>query len=298
MGNVQEYQVSTLITMIAYLSGPVRTGSRKVLHNSSSHILTVRAYSGPLKTYSVFKNPLSVLWARSVPNATKYFSGILATAWGLTHIHPNSIITVGPPALIAGYYIFRRREHAKYLDLVNLVKPVDDKWDDNKWNIRLNKYNEADIDNVLAGIENEFQHFTTQAIGAAERKIVDYAVENAGSENSATCQLLDENNQVLVHLDNLPETFVKLKADVSSDKDEFVEFVKMTVPYYNSKDLTHRKRLGVAEISMLQVPGGEEEKHSDYRLGIRLWPYKFFLKGEVVEPVVGLEMAEETPQTE
>lgn len=201
-------------------------------------------------------------------------------------MHPDTVVTAGPPIAVGAYYIYRRFQHAQYLKLVATVATKD--WDDKDWKVRIQKYDETSVENVLEGIDTQYDFFHVQVMEIVERRIVDYVVqcEGNGTLSPILSLLLDENKQVVVHLGD-PETYLSLKAEATLDSEEkVVEFVKFSVPFYTSKSKL-RKRLGVAEITMMEVPG-VDAAYKDYRMCIELSPYKMFAgQKEVIGAIEG-----------
>lgn len=245
--------------------------------------------SAPIKSYSGLKNPASLMWHHHMPPTAKYFGGILTAATTISHVHPNTLITVAPPVAVAGYFVVRRINHGNYIRLLDVVRPKEASgWADDDAKVRVWAYNEEDLATAVRGIENQYEHFQEQIVQMVENRVVDYVAtqEQDGLETAVTRALLDENKQVAVHMGASFETFVSLQADVvdSDGMAAVVEFVRCSVPYYSSKNLQLRRRLGVAEISLLQVPQPEaaEEKteYTDYKIWIDLTPYGFFGKAE------------------
>ncbi|OBA23168.1 hypothetical protein METBIDRAFT_36323 [Metschnikowia bicuspidata var. bicuspidata NRRL YB-4993] len=258
---------------------------RSAIARSAALATCRRNFSGPLvKSYAALKTPMSVFWAQNVPLTAKYASALVATAVGITHIHPNTCITVGPPALAAAYFLYRRHEHAQYKSLLALVKPEKGSALEDK-TVKIQNYNAADEANVLAGIENEYDSFRSQIIPVVRSKLVEYAMEmdREGKPSKITQQLLDENKQIVVHVDEDPETFVTLKAE-SEHEGFFPVFVSFSVPCFTSRNVKLRRRLGTLQVSMLEMKGedSESETFKEYRLAIQAWPYMMFSKSERV----------------
>lgn len=255
------------------------------------HFVGARHFSGPpLKRYSGLKNWPQLFWHTQVPAPAKLFSGILAGALSLTHIHPNTLATVGPPLLVGAFFANRRLNHARYLRLVEIVRPKNaSDWDDNSRKVRIWKYNEADVANVVRGLENSFEHYQAQMLELVAKKIVDFAIDHdEGLASRLVALFLDENRQVVVHLGENLETFVATQAEVvAPDGSEHIsEFQRFSVAIYSSKNVSTRKRLGVADVSVLSVPVTDveaETDYQDYRISIDITPFELWGKTERVE---------------
>lgn len=249
----------------------------------------VRCYSGPpLKRYTGFKNTPSLIWHTQIPAAAKLFGGVLAGAATFIHTHPNTLVTLGPPIAVALYFLHQRADHRQFQRLLSHVKPLNSSgWEDESSKIRVWNYDEADIRNVVRGIEDQYQHFQKQVLQLTENRIVDYVIERESLLNTSSLisSLMDENNQVMVHLGELPETFITSKADVVTPDglESLAEFVNFSVPLYSSKNTKKRNRWGIAEVSLLAVPEVPEGlPYQDYRISIRLTPHNLKAKTENV----------------
>lgn len=274
------FLISSLIdyTMLANTAAPRRIACR--LRVPVHHTLLHRAYSGPaIKTYSVYTSPAALFVAQTVPALAKYFGMILAGAGAVTYFHPETLITLAPPLGGLAYWAYSRLQTRQYRALVKLAMPEPNAWDDAR-TVHVPAYVESDVANALAGIDNEYQHFMRKVILELEARIADHVAEHAGDPAYPVATQLVDEGQLVVHLDSTAETFVTTKADVSAEKAEFVDFIRLSVPYFDSKE--RRTRLGVAEVSLLEVPGSETSEGRLYQLGLRLWPHKLFSKGELV----------------
>lgn len=225
-----------------------------------------------LSSYAPLKLPPRVWWCH-VPIVAKYGLGLVASAAGLTHLHPNTIGTVGPPLAVAGYFLWRRRQRQQYRSVLAFAQTGR--------SFRLRPYDELDVNNVLSGIENAYDHFRSQVMPELETRIVDHAVASSGH---AAAVLLDQNRQISLHLKD-PETFVSLRAPPDTRDRALVTF---SVPYFSAR--THGKRLGTAQVAMVEEEPeqsgneqeGEETNKVVYRMAVQLWPYKFFSRPERV----------------
>lgn len=241
-------------------------------------LITFRNYSGPpIKSYHGLKTPLSLIWANSPPQA-KVFGGIVALGLAIAHLHPNTMITLGPPLGVGAWLLRRQYERSEYNKLIKGILPTSQEdFEKQSQRIRVARYDETDVDTVLEGFDNQFQYFQKQILEIVEKRIVDYiAVSETKSDTISKLlrPLVDENKQVTVHLGSDFETFVTTKAEVPAVSDDtFVEFTKLSVPYFNSKNTQKRTRLGVAEVSLLEIPL-KEEQVQDFRIAITLVQYK------------------------
>lgn len=243
-----------------------------------------RALTYPIKLYGCLNTPVSLAWHKKTPPKAKYFLAILAAAAAIYHIHPDTIITLGPPTAIGWYFLARRINHKYYLKLVNEAKLLPTQ------NVKIPKYDETSVENVLRGINSEIDHFKKNVLKIVEQHMVDYVARQhaEGKISGVISALLDANNQVQLRLDPDFETLVLLQAE---DGDAIVDFVKFSVPYYAGKEKDSR-RVGVAEVTMLGVSEdaeinetneAEESEHEkeaeesrEWRMLIRLCTFRQF----------------------
>lgn len=249
-----------------------------------------RFYATPLlKSYSPIKTPTSLFWNSRVPLIAKAFSGCVAAALSLTHIHPDVLITVGPPVLGAGYYLYRRLWQHRFAELLELVLRLRGGL---LQCIKVPRYDETDVELARKDIDSELAYFLSVVLPAVESRVVDSLVEFSLRENlsPSLARLIDENGQIKLNMALLPETLVTLKAeDPSTELDAvvFLKFISFSVPFYDSKDPASRDRLGVLEVSMLEHPvenkAGEKDNDSDYYdIGINIWPHTSFSRAVAV----------------
>lgn len=236
------------------------------------HSSGIRCGEPPLKSYLPLKNPVSLMWAKQVPLPLKYGSGLVATALVLTQFHPNTVGTVAPPILVAGYWLNRQVNERAYQNLLSLIGPDSPR-------AIIKKYDESDVNNVLKGIENEYDHFTAQLFPQVEKILVDKIIDDARQNRAGT--LIDENNQVKVHLGESAETFVTLEAEVGEEDGAFLSFISLSIPFYSSGDKSNRRRLGVLQVALLEDSSGESPK-TEYKIAIQLWPFRMFLRPEQI----------------
>lgn len=253
-----------------------------------------RNYSGAaLKRYNGFTNWPSLTWNTRVPAPAKIFGMILSAAVTMTHVHPSTLVTLGPPMAVGSYFLNRRINHQRFLRLLALVKPsIASEWDDVRSKIRIWNYDETNVQNVLRGIDNEFQHTLVQSLEVLLKKLIDYVVQQESEDavSPLVALLLDENKQVVMHLGESPETLVSTRAEVidQDGNEQFVKFVRFSVALYSSKSIQTRSRVGVVDVGLLGVPeheGDDDLEYQDYRMGIEITPFKLFAKPEIVSAV-------------
>lgn len=245
-----------------------------------------RSYSAPSKRYTGFRLPGS-LFIHKVPAPAKWFSGFVATALSLTHLHPDTLITLGPPVLIGGYFAYRRINHQKYLHLIAQVVPkTSAEWSDDRYIFRIQSYDESDVRNVLNGYDNKYQHFMAQVVPLIEERLKD-VVELQQRQQKQHTLFMDSAGQFRVNLGPI-ETFVTSKAEVPSETDDgedVAEFITMLAPLWSSREQKDKKRVATLEVSMLKCPtSAPQGETDDYRVSVGFVPFKFLAKAEAFEP--------------
>jgi hypothetical protein len=211
-----------------------------------------------------------------VPLTAKYFGAIGITAFTLTHVHHDVLLTLGPPVVIGGYFAYKwyhRRQIA-----IETGKVLHHDLD----TIRVARYDESDISNVMKGLENQFDHFKANVVDVLEQKIADYVVEQKSNDTpSKIVPYFTDGDQITINMrPNELETFImtKLPPQDSTTDDapiysgDMIDFIKLSLPFYSSKDKAIRKRLGVIQVYLLESPQ-ESEKYIEYKICIEVVPY-------------------------
>lgn len=269
---------------------------RRWILNKSVGLSSVfaRNYSSlpPRKSYHANLSPISLLWNTKVSPTFKYCSLIAILSISMSHIHPNIIVTVGPPVLLGSWYLYSKWMKLQYATETEKLIPKSKKEFNSKDNdIIIKKYNEAEISNVLNGIDNEFDNFKRQVVDIIERRIIDYIISNEDQRNDMFSLFIDENKQVSIKLsENDIETFILLSASVpdfdsiedneaslSQSERKFQDFIKLSLPFFSSKDTSNRKRLGTIECYLLEMSNTQETDHIKYKILIEISPYKWFV---------------------
>lgn len=265
-----------------------------------------RNYSSlpPRKSYHANLNPISLLWNTKVSPTFKYCSSIAIVAISMSHIHPNIIITVGPPVLLGSWYLYTKWRKIQYAtESQKLIPKSKEQFNSKDNDIIISKYNEAEISNVLNGIDNEFDNFKRQVIEIIERRIIDYIILNQDQHNEMFSLFIDENKQVSIKLnENDIETFIVLSAPVpdfdsiedsetrSPLQQNFQDFIKLSLPFFSSKDASNRKRLGTIECYLLKMNNTQETNFIRYKILIEISPYKWIVESKdklVIEYIEG-----------
>lgn len=247
--------------------------------------------AAPIKSYQGITNPIRLFWHHKMPTTTKYFSYMISLAFILTHYHPNTLVTVGPPLVLAGWLGYKNWFKYNLNQLIKVVTPIDlaDTENEGKM-VNIEKYDETSVENVLNNIENEFDNFKVQILQLVERRIVDYIVDmrRRGTVNEDRFKMfIDENDQFNINLSHSNvETFITSKVELpvfteqsSVDPDTVItDLIKLSLPIYSIKDLNADKRLAVVEVTLLEIPTEETSNFQQFRIRIEIKPYTFFAK--------------------
>ncbi|CAH2355610.1 hypothetical protein CLIB1423_29S01090 [[Candida] railenensis] len=257
--------------------------------------LPVRHYSSlpPRASLHSDLSPVSIFWHQRFPTAYKYFSLVVASAGTLRYIHPNTLITIGPPLAVGSWFIYKWYKHSySYKREIAKIYPKSTlEASDPNNQILMKPYDEASVENVLNGIEDEFDSFKTQILPLIESKLIDYAIlknnnplgifkrREDGNDEQLTCKLGDdfETFIVLPLIDKyLPyNEYQRDLMESTEGRIEFDKFIKFSVPFYSSKDSTTRKRLATVEVYLLQHVNTDSENQL-YKISVELVKYGSF----------------------
>lgn len=243
--------------------------------------------AAPIKSYRGITDPIRLFWHHKVSNTSKYFSYMLSLAFVLTHYHPNTLITVGPPLALAGWLGYKNWFKYNMNQVMDSVKPVDlaDAGNDGK-KINIEKYDENSIENVINNVDSELDNFKVQILQLVERRIMDYIVEMKGrgsTDEQKFSTFIDANDQFNINLaqSNI-ETFITTKVELPQYKDQdlipdyiITNLIKLSLPVYSMKDLSADKRLAVVEVALLEIPTEKTSNYQQFRIRIEIKPYGF-----------------------
>lgn len=244
----------------------------------------------PVKSYRVNKSPIDLIWNYKIPLSAKYFSGLLAGSYGLTHVHPNVLVTLGPPVIIGSYIAYRYYHKTQFEKLFNKIKPKNiEAWENESDSIRIERYDEQDIGNVIQGVENEFDNFRAQIMQLTETRILDYISNIRGhsrSNEEIVKLFIDENDQFNINLDDSNiETFINIKVEAPKfdlqETNHITDFIKLSTPFYSSKDIENRERLGIVSIYLLEVPQ-EGKSYQEFKIMIEIEKYSIINKHKLI----------------
>ncbi|EGV64281.1 hypothetical protein PSN45_004036 [Yamadazyma tenuis] len=221
----------------------------------------------PRKSFVSSKTPFSYWWFEKVSVNIKYGFGLLASAIAVANVHPNILVTVGPPVGMASYWIYGRLVEKQYQLESKVILPLTyDELMNGKNTIEINQYDEADVENVLNGIENQFDSFREQVL-----KLVDKHIKDSVQQDDKL--LLDTNGQINYKFGSI-ENFIVSKAKVQFDElKEPLEFIKFAMPIK-----IQGVRKGVVEVYLLKLPEPEETPDKpkvvdSYKMRLAITPY-------------------------
>lgn len=231
----------------------------------------------PRNSYKSCKTPLQLWWYNKVPLTVKYFGVVGLTAYTLTHVGHEVMLTVGPPLIVGGYFAYKW--YNKRMWKLETEKITNKDLDI----IRIPIYDETNVDNVLQGLESQFDHFKRNIIDVVETKIIDYAVQQKTNEQPGEIEtLFIEGDQINVNInENEVETFKVLKIvppQLTKEEifsNDLVDFIKLSLPFYSSKDIKSRKRLGVIQVYLLENKQ-EDTLFHEYKMEIEIIPFLLF----------------------
>lgn len=202
----------------------------------------------PIKTYGALNSRLKLWWSK-VPATARYGSVVVGLALSVVHLHPNTLVTLGPPVAVGVWFAYLKFRQWQFQKAYDKIKPVsEDDWLRPHLRVKVKPYDESDLANVAKGIDNEYDNLRVQVFEHVERRILDHVSE----VHDAVHPKFVHDDQFVMNLGDV-ETFVTIKVVVL---DEVVSFVKMSVPYFADREKTHRQ--GVVEVYLLEDPSTEE----------------------------------------
>ncbi|KAG7665054.1 uncharacterized protein J8A68_001363 [[Candida] subhashii] len=260
---------------------PATTLPRRFNQTLARRSLFTRPPPPPRSSYIANKTYPAIIWHNLIPTKLKYLATIGIASWPVAHAHPNTVIILGPPLLLGSYFGYKKFRHFQYLS--NLKRIGIDYMNKDEI-VRFEKYDETSVENVMNGIENEFDCLKRQVIDVVEGRIVEYIAMNDGAkDNNVLSLFMDENDQFSINIsENEIETWMTSQAEVSDlvegeDEGKMVKtgFMKLSLPFYSRGDAESKKRLGTISVYLLQVPP-TENNDQDYKIGIEITPLSWF----------------------
>lgn len=240
--------------------------------------------SAPRKSYGANLTPLSLTWYNKVPSTAKAFSAIILSALSVINIHPDILFTIGPPILLSGWYTYTRRDKHLFEKEISKIMPNGILADEQSGRLYIKKYDETDVKNLKRNVDSIFDNFKVQIVELAERRIFDYISSNLEEVKRKLPLIIDENDQITAKLggDSI-ETFITLKVEIlheASDAKELHNFIKLSVPLYLNQKLEKRHRIGVAEISLIEIENPDQTDRLAYKYLIEISPYKWIVSSK------------------
>lgn len=227
-------------------------------------VIGVRWVLGPpRKLYFGDCTPVQRWWHQQVPQQIKYFAGLASVAWAIANVHYDYLVSFVPPVSIGGYFGYKWWHRKVFGD--NLV--VVDKPDMPR--VKMAQYDELLVTNVLRGIENEFDYYRVQLLELLTRQVTEYVATNP---DLAIGKMFLRQGQFNVNFGDM-ETFVFVNAPVPDQAYTTREFIKYSVPFYSSKTVETRARVGVAEVYLLEV--NRSQLFVEYNVAVDIRPYKW-----------------------
>lgn len=232
----------------------------------------------PRKSYSAVITPISHALYQ-IPQSVKYFGGLASVATAITQLHPNTIVTLGPPLIVGGFWAKNQwHKHVRQRELKRITDtPLDI--------ARIKKYDELDVYNVLNGMDSQYDHFKRQITEIVEQRIIAYVQQQVveGTPLKVTSLFLD-GDQFSVHVsENEIESFIMLTVKVDHIN---CEFIKLSLPFFLAS--TGGKRLGTVQVYLLEEPTtGDCE---DYKVLMEVTTYLFLPQRAVIAKLDGEEV--------
>ncbi|CAH6721596.1 hypothetical protein CLIB1444_06S05798 [[Candida] jaroonii] len=181
------------------------------------------------KSFYTSKSWFSRLWFK-IPSNFKYGTGLVGVATTIANVHPNILVTLGPPIGISSYFTYRFLIERQYKKDVNIAKTSEK-------TIKLENYDETDIDLVLKGINNEFEYFKSNIL----REIHQLVNSNI------------DNDSIFVKDDQINYKFGDFENFIVSNYDS-KKFIKFSMSLF---DKSTAKRLGIMEVYLTEVSEDE-----------------------------------------
>ncbi|RCK56042.1 hypothetical protein Cantr_05844 [Candida viswanathii] len=202
----------------------------------------------PRASYIANETYPQLFWNNVLPAPLKLVPVVAAGILTFINTHPKYYVSLGPPLGVFGYFGYARYRRHQYAAATSRLDVT--RWEDEDEVVRLAKYDETSVANVLAGVDNSYDSIRRQAV-------------QVNGVDDVTSAFVLENDQFSV---NIPESEVESWL--------LLRFIKFSVAYYDSKNVDTRKRLGVVLVYLLELPGGEGETatFTDYKIGIEITP--------------------------
>lgn len=229
----------------------------------------------PRSSYIVNKTYPQLIWNNLIPYPLKLTTVIGSGILTFINYHPKYYITLGPPILGFGYFGYIKFRKNQYNQAINKLN-IDEKWKDAEI-IRIEKYDESSIKNIINGINNLYDSIRVQIIELVEKRIIEYIFQTNDKNNMILKGFILENDQININISNDEiESWITSNVKIK-ESNELLKFIKFSVPYYDSKTIETRKRLGVILVYLLEIPiENDNLNYIDYKIGIEITPISWF----------------------
>lgn len=255
-----------------------------------------QSYTGlPRNSYIANKTYPLLVWNNLIPYQFKYLSGLGAGVLAFVDLHPQVWITLGPPIIIAGYYLNKRLKHDLYVrnsnqvvdgdrELVSGYPPTEI--------VKLLPYDETQLYNVQEEIDNEYESLRRQVVDVVGKRIIEYVTANPKLlQKDEILSSFVDNSQFNINIsENEIESWVtsqvKLPGSSAKDGDELIRFIKLLIPYYSEKTLKTRKRLGLISVYLLKL------NDTDWAISLEISPLGWKAKSTWIRGISSVENME------
>ncbi|KAI5955088.1 hypothetical protein KGF54_001649 [Candida jiufengensis] len=245
----------------------------------------------PRNSYITNKTYPQLIWNNYIPSNLKIFSVIGTGIIGFIKLNPNVWITLGPPIAIGTFYMNKYIKHRIYLNNVSTVLPEVHTIDDKDQNVIIEEnlkaetalpslfkpteivkilpYDESQIYNLKYEIDNQYDSLRKQIIDLIEKRIKESILLSQNSTDQV-CSIMNEfmeDDQFNINInENEIESWITSKVKLPSSKDEsnLKQFIKLSFPYYSSKTVKDRKRIGTLAIYLIKI------NETDWKIDIEI----------------------------
>ncbi|KAI5965790.1 uncharacterized protein KGF55_001153 [Candida pseudojiufengensis] len=230
----------------------------------------------PRNSYIANKTYPQLIWNNYIPSNFKIFTVLGTGVIGFIKLDPNIWITLGPPIAVSGYYLNKYLKHKIYLKNVSKILPhasnqnidesnviIEDNNNENELNpfnstecVKILPYDESQLYNLKYEIDNEYDSLRKQIVNLVEKRIIEYILLTQSNDDySILKDFMTNDNQFNFNTnENEIESWVtsKIKLSTSSQESELKKFIKLSIPYYDSKS-NKKKRIGTVSIYLIKL---------------------------------------------
>ncbi|KAI3406547.2 hypothetical protein KGF56_000679 [Candida oxycetoniae] len=242
-----------------------------------------KVYNGPVRnSYVVNKTYLQLVWNNYIPYQLKYLSLFGTGILTLIKVHPSILLTLGPPMGLGAYYLkrnltklFRQRQIGQIqsskvdVQMGTLDKPISA-----SEIVKILPYDESQLYNVERGIENEYDSLREQIVDLVEQRIVEYISLNPDSTTREPMRdFISNESQFNINVfSNQVETWTSTlihpnrQVEPTDNVSDLKLFINLSVPYYSSRNVNTRKRLGVISVFLMKL------NETDWKMVLNIAP--------------------------